>query len=172
MVKWGRIEIDSVGVPLTSIRSESNMMRFVARCAVAVMAVCLSVTALPGKDLVLCIRTNGYIAFESAQNGVCIEGHRMPDRNAVAPPGENCNNRVNGDCIACVDIPLSQGPVVGPSSAPNGMKKKPASLSNFAVSAVLPARLAQNLSGTAPCTSLSPSDNGDPSCDPSRILRI
>ncbi len=147
------------------------MMRFWTRCTVTCISVCLAVTALPGNDIVLCLGPHGHIALEFAQNGRCDEGPCRPIGETPQTPGVNSNDHVCGDCLSCVDIPLAQGPVVSPSSS-NGMRKKSASPTNLAMSAVLPPDLAPNLFGAVRCASLSPPDDGGPSCAPSRILRI
>ena len=147
-------------------------MRFWTRCIVAAVSVCLAVTALPGKDLVLCIGPHGHVALEFAQNGRCDEGPCRPVCDAPKAPDVNNNDHVCGDCISCVDIPLTQGPVTGPSSVSDGAKKKSASPANSVIPALFPVQLGPDSLRTLRHACLSPPDIGGPSCASPRILRI
>jgi hypothetical protein len=145
------------------------MTRFWTRCAILCMAVCLAITALPGKDIVLCIGLHGHLALEFAQNGRCDEGPCRAVGDTPEPPGVNRNDHASGDCLSCVDIPLSQGPVAGPSSVFDGAKKKSSSATMLDM---LPEHPARNVFGGAHFAALSPPDYGGPSCASSRVLRI
>ena len=149
-----------------------SMMRFWTRCTVVAVSVCLAVTAFPGKDLVLCIGPHGHIALEFAQNGRCDEGPCRPVCDAPKAPDVSNNDHVCGDCVSCVDIPLTQSPVTGPSSASDGAKKKSFSPAQSVLSAALPVQRAQESFRTPHRAYLSPPDNGGSSCLSSRILRI
>lgn len=144
-------------------------MRFWTRCTIVVLSVCVAVTALPGKDIVLCIGPSGHVALEFAQNGRCDEGPCRPVGETPRAPGMDRSDHACGDCLSCVDIPLSQGPVAGPSSVSGAVKQKSCSP---VLSALLPAGLARDSFGTTPCASLSPPDGGRSLSFPSRVLRI
>jgi hypothetical protein len=148
------------------------MVWFWNKCALIAISVCLALTTLPGKDLVLCIGSHGHVALEFAQNGQCDEGPCRPIGDTPQAPGVNQNDHAGGDCLACVDIPLAQGPVAGPSSAFNGAKKRPSPPGSTAMTAVFPARVAQNSLGVLSCSSLSPPDGGASLSFPPRVLRI
>ncbi len=169
---WHRIRAGFAPLEPVTTRSRLSMMRFWTRCTVAALALCLAVTAFPGRDIVLCIGPHGHIALEYAQNGRCAEGPCRPVGEAPRVPGMDRNDHACGDCLSCVDIPLAQGPVTGPASSLNGSKKKSSSPANPALSVVLPARLAQNLFGAASPASLPPPDGGVAFCTPPRVLRI
>ena len=147
-------------------------MRFWTRFTVVTMSVCLAVTALPGKDLVLCIGPHGHIALEFAQNGRCDEGPCRPVCDLPRTPDVNNNDHLCGDCLSCVDIPLTQGPVTGPTSLSDGVRKKSASPANLVVLAMPPVQPAQDSCRVPHQASLSPPDNAGPSSAPPRILRI
>lgn len=150
------------------------MMRFWTRCILTALSVCLALTVLPGKDLVLCIGAHGHLAFEFAQNGRCSEGPcRLAGDHHPESPGLNSNNEACGDCLSCVDIPLSQGPVAGPSRAAGGMKRTASVPSRMAMPAVLSAHTARNAFQAWGCASLAPP--GSPALFPgasSNILRV
>ena len=100
-----------------------TMFRFGKTCAVLLVAVCFAVTAVPVKDLVLCIGPHGHVALEFAQDGCCSVGpcERVDGEGLV--PMLNPDDHGCRDCVSCVDIPISQGPVVGSSSSSAHAKK-------------------------------------------------
>ena len=148
------------------------MKRFLTQYTVFLVAVCLAAAAFPGKDLVLCIGSHGHIAFEYAQNGRCYEGPCEPVGKAPQAPGAARDDNVGSDCLSCVDIPVSQGPVVSPTSASSVAKRKSGSPVGPDMSAVLPAHPAPVVFGAAFCASLSPPGTCPPSGPLSRVLRI
>ena len=140
--------------------------------AAVLLSVCLAITVLPGKDIVLCIGENGHMALESAQNGRCDEGFCRPLQETPRPPQCHSNDGVCGDCISCVDIPLTQGPVAGPGDASSRVVKN--CFNNTGSSdAALPAQREPFCSAAIfGCASLPPPDIGSAAPASPRILRI
>ena len=154
------------------LKNRVNMTRFQGICTTALLVGCLVVLAAPGRNLVVCVRADGHWGYEDSRNGRCVETQHVPAELPLRPPGVDRNDGGGGDCIGCVDFPILVGAAIGASYSSDGAKKKSPSQNTPGAPAIVPTRLARDLSGANSCSCASCPDTPPSSCATARVLRI